>query len=185
MENQAQHSHKFSIYLSLEYLNIVNSASNAKTNLFCLIFRDYVTSKSRVTMAGSVSKKLELPKSVLDMKFMKKTKERLLKEQANIQDHGSLYSEIITDEMRSATGNYISEQSFLFCEDLLEGRLSFKGMNPEIERLMELETPYEASDGEMKKDISDDILAKKMAAFNKIKRESSTPIKQPVVKKRK
>ncbi|XP_047987413.1 M-phase phosphoprotein 6 [Leguminivora glycinivorella] len=118
-------------------------------------------------------KKLQLPKSVLDMKFMRKTKERIEKELENTQDHENLYSNIITDEMRTASGNYVSESSFIFCEDLLEGRLSFKGMNPEIERLMRADKNEDSDDGEMQKDISDDILAKKMDAFHKRKRESS------------
>ncbi|XP_061707105.1 M-phase phosphoprotein 6-like [Cydia pomonella] len=118
-------------------------------------------------------KKLQLPKSVLDMKFMRKTKERLEKELENTQGHENLYSNIITDEMRTASGNYVSESSFIFCEDLMEGRLSFKGMNPEIERLMRADQNEDSDDGEMQKDISDEILAKKMEAFHKRKRESS------------
>ncbi|KAF9415062.1 hypothetical protein HW555_007218 [Spodoptera exigua] len=119
-------------------------------------------------MAGK-TKKIQLPKSVLEMKFMKKTRERIEKEIENTQDHGSLYSNIITNEMRSASGNFISESSFIFCETMLEGRLSFKGMNPEIERLMELENvdKNEQPSSEMVKDVSDEILAKKMEKFNK------------------
>ncbi|CAH1644951.1 unnamed protein product [Spodoptera littoralis] len=119
-------------------------------------------------MAGK-TKKIQLPKSVLEMKFMKKTRERIEKEMENMQDHGSLYSNIITNEMRSASGNFISESSFIFCDTMLEGRLSFKGMNPEIERLMELENAdkNEQPSSEMVKDVSDEILAKKMEKFNK------------------
>lgn len=119
----------------------------------------------------AANKKPQLPKSVLDMKFMKKTKERIEKELENTQDIEGLYSNIITSEMRHASGNYISESSFIFCEDLVEGRLSFKGMNPEIERLMELEEKkYNADEGsEMQKDVSDDILSKKMESLKKRK----------------
>ncbi|XP_045458996.1 M-phase phosphoprotein 6 [Melitaea cinxia] len=119
----------------------------------------------------AANKKLQLPKSVLDMKFMKKTKERIEKELENTQDIEGLYSNIITSEMRHASGNYISESSFIFCEDLVEGRLSFKGMNPEIERLMELEDKkYNADkESEMQKDVSDDILSKKMESLKKRK----------------
>ncbi|KAJ0181822.1 hypothetical protein K1T71_002544 [Dendrolimus kikuchii] len=132
------------------------------------------------------NKKPQLPKSVLEMKFMKKTKDRIEREIENTQGHDSLYSNIITSEMRSATGNYISEPSFIYCEDLLEGRLSFKGMNPEIERLMELKNQQNKQpSGEMDKDISDEILAKKMKAFNARKRQNITPSKYSVVKKKK
>ncbi|XP_049866533.1 M-phase phosphoprotein 6 [Pectinophora gossypiella] len=135
---------------------------------------------------ASITKKPHLPKSVLDMKFMKKTKERIEKELQNTHDHDSLYSNIITSEMRHASGNFISESSFIFCEDLMEGRLSFKGMNPEIERLMELEQGKieEAVKGDMGKDVSDEILAKKMEAFNKRKRGYDSPSNAGVKKKK-
>lgn len=130
-------------------------------------------------MASKSSKKPLLPKAVLEMKFMKKTRERLEKERQNTQDHDSLYSNIITSEMRQASGNFITESSFIFCEELLDGRLSFKGMNPEIERLMELEngSNQEELKQEIQKDVSDEILAKKMEAFNKRKRTYDTPVK--------
>ncbi|KAJ2953604.1 hypothetical protein O0L34_g1210 [Tuta absoluta] len=134
----------------------------------------------------SGSKKPTLPKALLDMKFMRKTKERIEKELQNTQDHDSLYSNIITSEMRQASGNFISESSFIFCENLIEGRLSFKGMNPEIERLMELESgiKQEKETGEMEKDVSDEILAKKMAAFNQKKRHHDSPSNATFKKKR-
>lgn len=49
------------------------------------------------------------------------------------------------------------ESSFIPCENLIEGRLSFKGMNPEIERLLELEelAKRKPVDRSMKADISD------------------------------
>lgn len=124
-------------------------------------------------MAGFTKK---LPKAVLDMKFMRKTKERLQKENANTENHENLYAQEITEEMRNASGNYISESSFIFCEELIEGRLSFKGMNPEIERIMELETvKQEGDDGEMQKDVSDEMLVKKMEAFQRRKRPYGSP----------
>lgn len=129
-------------------------------------------------------KKPYLPKSVLDMKFMKKTKERIEKELENTRDHETLYSNIITNEMRHATGNFISESSFIFCEDLIEGRVSFKGMNPEIERLMDLENKNEAVDGEMQKDVSDEILAKTMNNLSK-KRQLSSPSQYNMKRKKK
>ncbi|CAK1603180.1 unnamed protein product [Parnassius mnemosyne] len=136
-------------------------------------------------MAGLTRKKLQLPKSVLEMKFMKRTKERIEKELENIHGHEGLYSNIITNEMRTATGNYIPEASFIYCENLIDGRLSFKGMNPEIERLMELETAKEEESGEMQKDVSDEVLAKNMNKFKSRKRPSLTPSKYNVTAKKK
>lgn len=137
-------------------------------------------------MAGKSSKTPVLPKSVLDMKFMKKTRDRIEKERQNTQDHDSMYSNIITNEMRQASGNFITESSFIFCDQLLDGRLSFKGMNPEIERLMELEACSKQGEleQEIQKDVSDEILAKKMGAFNKRKLMCDTPVKEAVTRKR-
>ncbi|XP_014358316.2 M-phase phosphoprotein 6 [Papilio machaon] len=129
-------------------------------------------------------KKLQLPKSVLDMKFMKRSKDRIERELENTKGHEELYSNIITNEMRSATGNYVSEASFIYCEDLLEGRLSFKGMNPEIERLMELENAVKKGYGDMKKDVSDEDLLRNVEKLRKRKSETTTP-SQYVFKKQK
>lgn len=119
------------------------------------------------------------------MKFMKKTKERIEKELANTQGHKDLYSNAITDEMRQASGNYVTESSYIFCEDLLDGRLSYKGMNPEIERLMELEDEMNRPSSEMERDISDEILAKKMMAFKRTREATDSPSKYCVAKKKK
>ncbi|CAK1549874.1 unnamed protein product [Leptosia nina] len=129
------------------------------------------------------TKKPSLPKAVLDMKFMKKTKERLEREFENSKGHDTLYADVITNEMKHASSNYISEASFIFCTNLLEGRLSFKGMNPEIERLMERESSH-TNNGEMTKDVSDEVLAKTMVKFDKRKRHSS-PSKYNIIKKKK
>ncbi|XP_052746649.1 M-phase phosphoprotein 6 [Bicyclus anynana] len=130
----------------------------------------------------ATTKKLKLPKALLEMKFMLKTKERLKKEE-NQKDCDRLYSNIITNEMRHASEKNIFESSFTFCEDLIEGRVSFKGMNPEIERLMELENKPNACDGDMQKDVSDEALAKNM---NKLfKRKGSSGFKDCVPNKKK
>lgn len=128
-------------------------------------------------------KKLQLPKSVLDMKFMKRSKDRIERELENTKGHEELYSNIITNEMRSATGNYVSESSFIFCEDLLEGRLSFKGMNPEIERLMELENASKKGHDGMQKDVSDEDLLRNVEKLRKRKSDTSTHINYVFYKK--
>lgn len=57
-------------------------------------------------------------------------------------------------------GKYIVENSFVFCEQLIEGRLSFQGMNPEIERILELEQNAKRSKEESnEKEITDAQMA--------------------------
>lgn len=81
--------------------------------------------------------KTKLSKSILEMKFMKKTKEKVEKE-ADDEEGRQMYAGQITDKMLHGDCLFISEQSFVPCEDLIVGRVSY-GMNPEIERILELE----------------------------------------------
>ena len=68
------------------------------------------------------------------------------------------------------SGKYIIEASYAFCEELIDGRLSFQGENPEIERLMELEQ-MEKQEKNMKvneTDISDVQMAARWKSTTKI-----------------
>lgn len=90
------------------------------------------------------NRELKLSKAVLEMKFMKRTKERVEKEAAaaaaseEATGEGGLYASEITDEMRKGSCCMV-EPSLALCLDLLDGRRSYRGMNPEVERLMRLE----------------------------------------------
>ncbi|XP_011210605.2 M-phase phosphoprotein 6 [Bactrocera dorsalis] len=79
-----------------------------------------------------------LSKGILEMKFMQRTKAKVDKEIEEAEGR-EMYSQEITQKMLNSNSNYIMEPSFVHCENLIEGRLSFRGMNPEIERLLELE----------------------------------------------
>ncbi|XP_039279835.1 M-phase phosphoprotein 6 isoform X3 [Nilaparvata lugens] len=79
-------------------------------------------------------RKRKLSKAILDMKFMKKTKDKVEKELEK-KETEDLFSSQITDEMKFGK-NFIIEPSIARCKELINGRLSFNGMNPEIEREM-------------------------------------------------
>ncbi|XP_061402566.1 M-phase phosphoprotein 6 [Musca vetustissima] len=89
-------------------------------------------------MANKNSSKPKLSKGILEMKFMQRTKEKVNKE-IEAAEGREMYSSEITERMKNSKSNFIMEPSFVHCENLIEGRLSFRGMNPEIERLLELE----------------------------------------------
>jgi M-phase phosphoprotein 6. len=56
----------------------------------------------------------------------------------------------------SSRCKYVIEPSFVQCENLIDGRLSFHGMNPEIERIMQLEQEANRVKVAVKeKDVSD------------------------------
>lgn len=73
-------------------------------------------------------------------------------------------------------GQFIIEPSFVFCERLIEGRLSFQGMNPEIERLMELEEIAKRgklgkAENDNEAEISDSEMANRWSKNKKVKIE--------------
>ncbi|XP_015596546.1 M-phase phosphoprotein 6 [Cephus cinctus] len=112
-------------------------------------------------MTGRDHSKAKLSKGILEMKFMKRTKEKVEKQQ--FQEEGEEYFEnLLTTRMKSEKDKFIIEPSFTYCEKLIDGRLSFQGMNPDIERLMEIENESKRVMLEKKKetDISDEQMAR-------------------------
>lgn len=81
------------------------------------------------------NKKVQLSKQILDMKFMKRTKDRVRKEEEDAEGQ-AMYSNQITEQMRKSGNVVFIETSISNCKNLIDGRLSFGGMNPDIERLM-------------------------------------------------
>lgn len=101
--------------------------------------------------------KVKLSKSILEMKFMKRTKEKVLKEEDDAQSR-AMYSNEITQKMLTTENLFVVETSYMPCEELNDGRFSFRGMNPEIERLLELELQAKQAtiDHNVKKDVTDE-----------------------------
>ncbi|XP_030380639.1 M-phase phosphoprotein 6 [Scaptodrosophila lebanonensis] len=107
--------------------------------------------------------KPKLSRGVLDMKFMQRTKAKVDKE-ADDEQGRALYSNEISGNMLNSNSNFIIEPSYSICEGLIDGRLSFRGMNPELERLMELEQAEKQvkTKQEQPKEVSDVEMAKYM-----------------------
>ncbi|XP_072743762.1 M-phase phosphoprotein 6 [Anoplolepis gracilipes] len=106
------------------------------------------------------SKRLALSKSILDMKFMKRTKDKVEKQQ--FQEEGEEYfGSILTSRMKETSGKFFIESSYVFCEGLIDGRLSFQGMNPMIEKLMEAKENEKRAQTKTKEevDMSDEQMA--------------------------
>ncbi|XP_077787666.1 M-phase phosphoprotein 6 isoform X3 [Podarcis muralis] len=70
-------------------------------------------------------------------------------------------------ELKEKESFIIEERSFVPCEDLLYGRMSFKGFNPEVEKLMiQMNSKYkteeiEEEDNAMEADVSDEEMARR------------------------
>ncbi|CAK9821590.1 M-phase phosphoprotein 6 [Anthophora retusa] len=65
------------------------------------------------------SSKAKLSKSILEMKFMKRTKEKVEKQQ--FQEEGEEYfGNELTKRMKKESERFIIEPSYVFCEKLIE-----------------------------------------------------------------
>ncbi|XP_069822264.1 M-phase phosphoprotein 6 [Dendropsophus ebraccatus] len=118
-------------------------------------------------MAAEVGK---LSKNLLRMKFMQRsldpeTKKQLEEEEKKIISDEHWFLDL--PELKEKESFIIEERSFLPCEDFLYGRMSFKGFNPEIEKLMvqmNSKTKEEEKDldiGKMDADVSDIEMARR------------------------
>ncbi|EDW11360.1 M-phase phosphoprotein 6 [Drosophila mojavensis] len=134
--------------------------------------------------------KPRLSRGLLDMKFMQRTKAKVAKEDDDEQSR-ALYSNEMNQKMLNSNSNFIIEPSYSICAGLIDGRLSFRGMNPELERLMELEQaekqgntrpeqPTEVNDQEMAEiyyanqaPAASKTMNKKFVTKNEYKRKSN------------
>ncbi|XP_013099378.1 M-phase phosphoprotein 6 [Stomoxys calcitrans] len=122
-------------------------------------------------MAHRQGNKPRLSKGILEMKFMQRTKAKVDKE-IEAAEGREMYSNEITERMLNSKSNFIIEPSFVHCENLIEGRLSFRGMNPEIERLLELEREEKA--GAERKDQPAEVSTEDMAKFYHVNKTMPT-----------
>jgi len=104
--------------------------------------------------------KKKLSKHLLEMKFMKRTREK-----TELQDEEEIRSQMfdseVTPAMRASGERFILESSFIPIENLKFGRLSFKGMNPEIETIMLEEASREESVRQTEMEVSDQEMAER------------------------
>lgn len=87
------------------------------------------------------SSKRNLSKNVLQMKFMKRSALRIEKEKSEEERKYIIDDEhwvLDLPKMETMENKFIFEPSYTRCENLMFGRMSFKGFNPEIEKLMKL-----------------------------------------------
>ncbi|XP_038224840.1 M-phase phosphoprotein 6 [Dermochelys coriacea] len=118
-------------------------------------------------MAGEV--KTRLSKNLLRMKFMQRgldseTKKQLEEEEKKIISEEHWYLDL--PELKEKESFIIEERSFMPCEDLLYGRMSFKGFNPEVEKLMiQMNSRYKKeeieADDTAEADVSDEEMARR------------------------
>lgn len=91
------------------------------------------------------------------------TKKQLEEEEKKIISEEHWYLDL--PELKEKESFIIEEQSFLLCEDLLYGRMSFRGFNPEVEKLMlqmnAKNKAEEVEDETVELDVSDEEMARR------------------------
>nr|XP_027807926.2 M-phase phosphoprotein 6 [Marmota flaviventris] len=117
----------------------------------------------------AAERKTKLSKNLLRMKFMQRgldseTKKQLEEEEKKIISEEHWY--LALPELKEKESVIIEEQSFLLCEDLLYGRMSFRGFNPEVEKLMlqmnaKNKAENEDEDEIVELDVSDEEMARR------------------------
>ncbi|XP_021026393.1 M-phase phosphoprotein 6 [Mus caroli] len=114
-------------------------------------------------------RKTKLSKNLLRMKFMQRgldseTKKQLEEEERKMISDEHWYLDL--PELKEKESLIVEEQSFSLCEDLLYGRMSFRGFNPEVEKLMlQMNSKNQAEateeDETVEVDVSDEEMARR------------------------
>lgn len=95
-----------------------------------------IINNTKLNSKMSAKAKPRLSKGILEMKFMMKSKVKVDKEEESNQGQ-EMYRNEITHKMGNS--NFIQEPGFVNIEELSVCRYSCRGMNPEIEKLLQNE----------------------------------------------
>ncbi|KAG7218052.1 hypothetical protein INR49_020662 [Caranx melampygus] len=100
---------------------------------------------------------VKLSKNLLRMKFMQRgldaeTKKQLEEDERRIISDEHWYLDL--PELAAKESVVVEEASFVPCEQLNFGRISFKGFNPDVEKLMALMNPRDEEEKEEEEELS-------------------------------
>ncbi|XP_056271980.1 M-phase phosphoprotein 6 [Pseudoliparis swirei] len=110
---------------------------------------------------------VKLSRNLLSMKFMQRGLDEEMKKQLEEDEKRIISDEhwyLELPELKAKENFVVEERSFVPCEELKFGRISFKGFNPEVEKLMLLMNPKEEEEEEeqesrMPADVTDEEMA--------------------------
>ncbi|XP_026859103.1 M-phase phosphoprotein 6 [Electrophorus electricus] len=126
-------------------------------------------------MANDGSTKLS--KNLLRMKFMQRGLDADVKKQLEEEEKRIVSDEhwfLDLPELKAKESYIVEERSYVPCEDLVYGRMSFKGFNPDVEKLMALmnapreekeEDEDEKNETRMDTDITDEEMARRYGSL--------------------
>nr|XP_040019494.1 M-phase phosphoprotein 6 [Gasterosteus aculeatus aculeatus] len=129
---------------------------------------------------------MKLSKNLLRMKFMQRGLDDEMKKQLEEDEKRIISDEhwyLDLPELKAKENFIIEEKSFVPCEGLKFGRISFKGFNPEVERLMLLMNPQvdeeeeeeEEETSRMPADVTDEEMARRYESLvSSMKKKFST-----------
>lgn len=103
---------------------------------------------------------MSLSKNLMQMKFMKKSRDK--EEEEAEMETGSLLDQDLTQTVKTEGSKYIIESSYVPCEQLMFGRRSYKGMNPEIELIMANEESNQMDTTPQEVDISNKEMVQRL-----------------------
>jgi len=107
--------------------------------------------------------KKKLSKHLLEMKFMKRTKEKVVEE-----DEEDVRAKMFENEVTAAMkrgDRFRLESSYVPVEQLLFGRMAFKGMNAEIENMMMQQFDQEMESRKGETEVSDVEMANRYSGL--------------------
>uniref|UniRef100_G3NY93 M-phase phosphoprotein 6 n=1 Tax=Gasterosteus aculeatus TaxID=69293 RepID=G3NY93_GASAC len=120
---------------------------------------------------------MKLSKNLLRMKFMQRGLDDEMKKQLEEDEKRIISDEhwyLDLPELKAKENFIIEEKSFVPCEGLKFGRISFKGFNPEVERLMLLMNP-QVETSRMPADVTDEEMARRYESLvSSMKKKFST-----------
>ncbi|RUS85046.1 hypothetical protein EGW08_007183 [Elysia chlorotica] len=108
----------------------------------------------------------QLSKNVLQMKFMQRSVLRMEKEQNEEERQKIIDDEhwaLDLPEYKTKESDFLENQSYSVCEELLFGRQSYQGFNPEVEKLMKVQNAEREIQKTEEKEKEESVGDKEMA----------------------
>ncbi|KAK3799124.1 hypothetical protein RRG08_051399 [Elysia crispata] len=108
----------------------------------------------------------QLSKNVLQMKFMQRSVLRMEKEQNEEERQKIIDDEhwaLDLPEYKTKESDFLENQSYSICEELLFGRQSYQGFNPEIEKLMKVQNAEKEAQKSEQKEKEESVGDQEMA----------------------
>ncbi|TRY70273.1 hypothetical protein TCAL_11373 [Tigriopus californicus] len=120
-----------------------------------------VTDETARSQSDMAQKKM-LSKNLLQMKFMKRTREKQIEADEQDERH-RLFQGVVSDAMRIQGDRFILEPSYASLFRLSPGRMAFKDMNPELSAELASQVQSEDTPDPNETEVDDETMASQLA----------------------